>query len=180
MYKPDKQEKKPDVQTQRSQDILKKVEDSRQQHQFQILLQDNQLDKNVKKALAVMFCTGNTRKEVNIDKDIINAENYLDDNITNNNNLATNHKSSDIKMRNHEENAEKSLEELFANAYKNNKLVQAIIDAKVRSMRKLLCEILKKVMLFMRNLEIKNSRLNLQDNIYVLNDQNLWLYLLRR
>ena len=70
--------------TQRFQDIFKKIEDLRQQHQFQTLLQDDQLDKNVKKALAVIFYTGNT----DADKDIINAKNYLDDNIAENNNLA--------------------------------------------------------------------------------------------
>ena len=37
-----------------------------------------------------MFCAGNARKEVNIDKNIINAENYLNTNMTGDNNLATN------------------------------------------------------------------------------------------
>ena len=44
-----------------------------------------------------MFCAGNAREEVNIDEDIINAEDYLDDNMTENNNLATDQESADIK-----------------------------------------------------------------------------------
>ena len=180
MYRPGKQEEKPDVLTQRSQDILKKVKDLRQQHQFQILLQDNQLDEDIKKALAIMFCAGNAREKVNIDKDIINAENYLDDNIAEDNNLATDQESIDVKPRNYEENAEDSLEELFANAYKNNKLVQAIIDAKVKSMRKLSRKILKQVKLSMGDLEVKNSRLYVQGNIYIPDNKNLQLYLLQQ
>ena len=44
MYRPGKQGKKPDVLTQQSQDIPKEVEDARQQYQFQMLFQGNQLD----------------------------------------------------------------------------------------------------------------------------------------
>ena len=89
MYKSGKQGKKPDMLTQRSQNILKRVENSRQQHQFQTLLQNNQLDKDIKKALAVIFCDSNAKKEVNIDKDIIDADDYLDNDIAGDNNLAT-------------------------------------------------------------------------------------------
>ena len=51
MYRPGKQGEKPDVLTRRSQDIPKGVEDSRQQHQFQTLIQSHQLDDDIKKAL---------------------------------------------------------------------------------------------------------------------------------
>ena len=53
------------------------------------MLQDNQLDKDMKKALAIIFYTGNTRKKVNIDENIIDAENYINDNMIGDNNLAT-------------------------------------------------------------------------------------------
>ena len=49
IYRPGKQGEKPDVLTQNFQNIFKKVKNLRQQHQFQTLLQDNQLDKDVKK-----------------------------------------------------------------------------------------------------------------------------------
>ena len=74
---------------QRSQDISKAVEDLQQQYQFQTLLQDNKLDKNMKKALAIMFCASNTREKVNIDENIIDAEDYLDENKAEDNNLIT-------------------------------------------------------------------------------------------
>ena len=125
-----------------------------------------------------MFCAGNAKKKVNIDKDIIDAKKYLKDNMAGDNNLRTDQKIENIKQRKHEKNAENSLEKLFENVYKNNKLVQAIIDAKVKEMRKLPCKILKQVKLFMRNLEIKNNRLYVQGKIYVPDDKNLWLYLL--
>ena len=70
-----------------------------------------------------MFCAGNARKKVNIDENIINAEDYLDNYMAGNNNLATDQESSNIKTRNYEKNAENSLEKLFANMYKNDKLV---------------------------------------------------------
>ena len=127
-----------------------------------------------------MFCAGNAKEKININKNIINAENYLDDNIAGNNNLTTDQESASIELWNHKKNTENSFEELFANMYKNNKLIQAIIDTKVRSIRKFSCKILKQVKLSMRNLKIKNSKLYMQSNIYVLDNQNLWLYLLRQ
>ena len=134
----------------------------------------------MKKTLVIIFCTGNAREEVNIDEDIIDAKDYLNDNIARDNNLATNQENIDIKLRNYEKNAEKSLEKLFANVYKNNELVQAIIDAKIRSMRKLPCKILKQINLSIGDLNVKDSKLYIKSNIYVPNDKNFWLYLLRQ
>ena len=153
------------------------MEDLKQQHQFQILLQDNQLDKDMKKALAIMFYASNVKK-VNIDKNIIDAEDYLDNNIVENNNLATDWENTDVKLWNYKKNAEKSFKKLFANIYKNNKLVQATIDVKVRDMRKLPRKILKQVKLSIENLEVKNNRLYVQGNIYIPDNKNLRLYLL--
>ena len=90
-----------------------------------------------------MFCASNAREEVNIDKSIIDAEDYLNNNMAEDNNLLIDWESADVKLRNHEENAKDFLKELFPNAYKNNKLVQVIIDAKIRGMRKLPRKILK-------------------------------------
>ena len=63
--------------TWKSQDIPKKVEDLRQQHYFQTLLQDDKLNKNVKKALVIIFCTGNTNEGPNRNKNISSDNNYL-------------------------------------------------------------------------------------------------------
>ena len=55
-YKPEKKGEKPDTLTRLSQDKPKGVDDSRSQEQFQTLLKADQLDDNVKKTLAVIFC----------------------------------------------------------------------------------------------------------------------------
>ena len=57
MYRPGKQGEKPDTLTRRSQDLPKGFEDIRKQHQFQTLLQEHQLDDDIRKALAVVFCS---------------------------------------------------------------------------------------------------------------------------
>ena len=61
------------------------------------MLQDNQLDEDVKKALVVLFYAGNIRKKINIDKDIINPKDYLDDNMAKDNNLAIDQENLNIK-----------------------------------------------------------------------------------
>ena len=73
------------------------------------MLQDNQLDKDMKKTLAVMFCIGNTREKINFDKDIINAKGYLANDIAENNNLTIDQKSIDIKLQNYEKELKNSL-----------------------------------------------------------------------
>ena len=90
-----------------------------------------------------MFYTNNAKEEVDIDEDIIDAENYMNDDIAEDNNLATDQENADIEPQNHKKNTENSLKELFTNAYKNNKLIQAIIDTKVKDIRKLPHKILK-------------------------------------
>ena len=45
------------------------------------MLQNNQLDKDVKKTLTVIFYTDNAREKINIDKNIINAKDYLNNNM---------------------------------------------------------------------------------------------------
>ena len=64
-YRPGKQGEKPDTLTRRSQDLPKGLEDSRQQHQFQTLLQEHQLDDDVRKALSVVFCTNTANTSIN-------------------------------------------------------------------------------------------------------------------
>ena len=49
IYRTGKQDKKLDVLIQQSQNILKKVENMRQQYQFQILFQDDLFDDKIKK-----------------------------------------------------------------------------------------------------------------------------------
>ena len=55
---------------------------------FKLCYWNNQLNKNVKKALAGIFCAGNINEGSNIDQNIINANNYLNKkNLVQNKNL---------------------------------------------------------------------------------------------
>ena len=77
-YRSGKQGEKPDILTRQSQNLPKGIEDLQQQHQFQILLQNHQLDKDIKKILSVMFCVNTANKAIDnaVDKTVdINKEN---------------------------------------------------------------------------------------------------------
>ena len=142
----------------------------RQQHQFQTLLQNDQLDKDVKKTLVVMFYTGNANEGPNADKDIININNYL-----NKENLVQNEDFIDQKDSNIEPvnlNTGESLKNNLQKHTKNN-LVQAIIDAKVKKLSKLPSEILIQVRLAMEDLEVKNDKLYIRSKIYILDNKEL-------
>ena len=142
-YRPGKQGKKPDILTHCSQNFLKNIEDLQQQHQFQILLQDHQLDKNIKKALAVTFCVNNAiNKSVNetVDvnkenKKIINVKKFSDK-FSEINNLFFTLLQQIISalIRDGEGEIDKTvklLKELFEKLYKDNKMVKEIINAKI-------------------------------------------------
>ena len=91
-----------------------------------------------------MFCAGNV-SEVSIDEDIVNVEDYIDENDL----VEKDNESSTLSAD--QESSENSqaefLERLFASAYEKDELLQAIIDAKVKGLRKLPPEILKQVKL---------------------------------
>ena len=67
-YKPGKEGEKPDTLTRLAQNKPKGFDNARQQHQFQTLLKANQLDDNVKKALAVVFRANKAEKVNGIDE----------------------------------------------------------------------------------------------------------------
>ena len=70
----------------------------------------------MKKALVVIFCVGNANEDLNIDKNIINVNNYLDKrNLAQNKNF-TDQKELNIELLNLD--TRKSLENLLANEYK--------------------------------------------------------------
>ena len=153
-YRPGKQGEKPDILTFCSQDLLKDIKDLQQRYQFQILLQDHQLDKNVKKVLVVMFCI-NTAIDKAIDKGInetvdANKENKENKEITNvkefseessNNSFSTHLQQIILKSSRDEEDeidkTRKLLKKLFEKAYKDNEIVKEIIDAKAHDLWKL-------------------------------------------
>ena len=84
----------------------------------------------MKNALVVIFCASNANESLNINKDIIDANNYLDKgNLAQNKNF-TDQEDSNVKLLNFD--AIESLKNLLANTYEKNKLVQAIINRKMK------------------------------------------------
>ena len=99
-YRPSKEDEKSDMLTRSSQDRPKRFNDTCQQHQFQTLLKTNQLDDNIKKALAVVFCANKANKANKVDefddvdgvdkvneideienKDIVDVRDYINQNL---------------------------------------------------------------------------------------------------
>ena len=126
-----------------------------------MLLQDHQLDKDIKKALAVVFCVntaineGANDKSANdkgvddkgvdeiVDKNkenkkIINVKEFSDKFSGTNNFFSTPSQqiiSEPIGDKENEiDETGKLLEELFEKAYKNNEIVKKIINAKARDL----------------------------------------------
>ena len=77
-----------------------------------------------------MFCVCNTNENSNVNKNIINANDYLDKKDLAQNKNPTNQKDLNIEPLNL--NFSEFLENLFADAYESDKLVRIIIDAKVK------------------------------------------------
>ena len=195
-YRSGKQGEKLDVLTCWSQDLPKGIKDLRQQYQFQTLLQDHQLNKDIKKALAVTFYVNTANETINnavdktIDaneenKEIINVKNFFDK--FSNPSFFTLLQQiifEPIKDRKSEtdETEGKSLEKLFNKAYKNDKIMKEIIHAKAHGLRKLPTALTKKsIVLSMRDLKIgKNRRLYVKNRIYVSENKLLQLFLLQQ
>ena len=181
-YKPGKQGEKPDILIYWSQDLPKGIEDLRQQHQFQTLLQDHQLDKDVKKALTVTFCV-NIAINKSVDdegvdaivdaneenKEIIDVKEFFDefsDHFFSNLLQQIIPKPSGDGKGETDKTKGKLLEKLFKKAYKDNDVVKDLIDAKVRGFRKLSIVLTKKdIRLSMRDLKIKSKQLYVENRM---------------
>ena len=72
-YRPGKKGEKPDTLTKLAQDKPRGFDNARQQHQIQTLLKANQLDDNVKKALAVIFSADSTEADEADETDEVNV-----------------------------------------------------------------------------------------------------------
>ena len=135
-YRPGKQGEKPDTLTRRSQDPLKGLEDSRQQPQLQTLLQEHQLDDDVRKALSVGFCTNTANTSINDENgDQDNQSETTEEDISERAERADN--EQELVANEGKEIEEKSLEEYIEEAYEKDEVVQDIISAKRKEVRKL-------------------------------------------
>ena len=145
-----------------------------------------------------MYATdASTDREGNINvenKDIVNAEEYLNDltggsqnnlskdidhdNNTKNINLIFPDTGTQDPESLNVENAGYS-EEQMACAYKRDELVQAIITAKVDGLRKLPGKILKKIKLLIGDFRVDRDKLYVKRRLYILDDNELKVCILR-
>ena len=148
-YRPEKKGEKPDTLTKLAQNRLKKVNDLQQQHQFQTVLKASQLDKKIKKALAVMFYAKKANEADEVDKvdvdskidvdceiekseDIVDVRDYINQNFHQHLELEqiSEQSSSSTKMAGSK--IKNLLEDFLDRAYQNNQ-VKSIIAAKRKS-----------------------------------------------
>ena len=153
------------------------------------MLQDHQLDEDVKKALAVTFCVntainkgvndkgvneivdGNKKNEEN--EEIIDIKEFSNKFSGTDNPFSTFLQqiiSVPIEDKKGEiDETEKLLKELFKKIYKDNEVVKEIIDTKVRSLWKLPTTLTKKgIVLLMGDLKIgKNGQLYVKNRMYI-------------
>ena len=173
-----------------------------------MLLQDHQLDKDVKKAIALTFYINMANKAINkridkaideaideaIDKsvnetvdeneEIINIKKFSDKFSGTNNPFSTlSQQIIFVPIRDKEDEidkTEKSLEELFKKAYEDNDVIKKIMDTKARDFRKLLTALTKKdIILSMGDLKIESKWLYMKNRMYILENKPLQLFLLQ-
>jgi reverse transcriptase-like protein/integrase-like protein len=167
MYRPGKNGQKPDILTRRSQDIPTDFDDDRAKHQFQKLIQDHQLDDDIKKALCAIWCANDTVTDPtpydDSDSPDADSEGSSPLDFDASETSETNPTASD------ESPAEVlSLDELLEDAYSQDQVVQDIIAAKARGLRKLPQHILAKgIKLSMADLTVRDDRLWLGQRLYV-------------
>ena len=141
-----------------------------QQHQFQTLFQDHQLDKDVKKALVVTFCVNTANKTINkaindaVDKDVDETIKGNEENKENEKIIDVNEFSDEFSdhffftplqqiisafIRDGESEIDETkrelLEKLFKKAYKDDEVVKEIMDVKAHGLQKLPTALTKKI-----------------------------------
>ena len=202
-YRLGKEGEKPDTLTRLAQDKPKGFDNARQQYQFQTLLKADQLDDNVKKALAVVF-SSNEVDEVDLDSKVdVDSEVDMDSRVKKDENIVDVRDYMGLDLYQHSNSQQDSeqgssstknvsefeienlLNKLLSKAYQNNKTVNSIIDAKQQGLRKLPADLTKQgIKLAMGDLTLNGSgsstRLYVKSKMYVSNDENLKLFLLQQ
>ena len=208
-YRPGKKDEKPDILTRLSQDRPQDVDDSWNQQQFQTFLKPDQLDDNIKKALAVIFCANTTavdepnnkvdkvdevdvdsevdvNSEVEKNKNIVDVRDYINQNLHQYLELEQilEQGSSSTKMAGSK--IKNSLEDLLDRAYQNNE-IKNIIAVKQEGLWRLLADFTKRgIKLAMEDLTLEDNgrggstKLYVKDKMYVPDDEKLRLFLLQQ
>ena len=168
-------------------------------------MKSDQLDDNVKKALAVIFCANKVNEDDEVDRvDEVNEVDKVDEvDEVENKNIVDVRDYTGLDLRQHileKQNSELSssstkmagsrienlLEDLLDKAYQNNKVLNSIIAAKQAGFWKLPANLTTKqgIKLAMENLTLggsgRNTRLYVKSRMYVPNNNNLQLFLLQQ
>ena len=184
-YRPGKKSGKPNILTRLAQDKSTGVDDSRHRQQFQTLLKADQLDEDIKKALAVIFYTNKVDKIDEVENEmIVDVEDYLDPDLSQHIEFKQNLEQSSLKTKTGLK-IKNLLEDLLDKAYQSDEVVKSIIKAKQKDLQKLLADLTKQsIKLAIGDLTLRGSgrstRLYVKSKIYVPNDQNLKLFLLQQ
>ena len=169
-YKPSKKGKKPDTLTRLAQDKRKGINNSRQQHQFQTVLKTSQLDKNIKKVLAVMFYADEVDEADEVDgvdkvdevdgvenKNIVDVRDYMGLDLHQHSNLQQNSEINSFSSEMAGSRIKNLLENLLDKAYQNDKVLNSIIAAKQTSLQKLPVELTRQsIKLAMEDLTLED------------------------
>ena len=163
-YRPSKDGQKPDILTRRTQDMPADFRDDRAKHQLQRLLQDHQLDEDIRKALCITWCSNNILNDLESP-----TQNVLD--TSSNDNTTMDEETSDVSEDAPDmemEPPQVTLEALLEEAYEQDEVVQDILVAKEQGLRKLPQHIIAKgFRLSMADLTIRNRRLWIGNRLYV-------------
>ena len=188
-YRPGREGEKPDTLTRLSQDKPKGVDDLRSQQQFQTLLKTNQLNENVKKALAVVFRANEVDEVDEVDevenKDIVDVRDYIGLDLHQHSKLEQNSEQGSSSTKIAGSRIVNSLGDLLDKTYQANGVLNSIIAAKRAGLRKLPADLTTKqgIKLAMGDLTIQgdrsSTRLYVKGKMYVPNEKNLRLFLLK-
>ena len=136
-YRPGKEGEKPDTLTRLAQDRPKGFDDACQQHQFQTVLKADQLDDDVRKTLAVIFCANKADQVDEVDEvdeveneDIVDVRDYMGLDLHQHSSVQQNSKKGSSSTEMAGSRIENSLEEFLDMTYQNDKFLNSIIAAK--------------------------------------------------
>jgi len=162
MYRPGKQGEKPDILTRRSQDFPKGFNDERRHQQVQTLLQDHQLDEDLKMALAALF----------LGKEEGNSNPVDDDSVEDLETLGSPIGELESETTNSTEAQLPDLDSLLTEAYNNDSTTSQLIAAKRQGLRRLPRKIIDQgIKLAMGDLEEKDGRLWVRGRLYIPDDK---------
>ena len=178
MYRPGKQGGKPDALTRREQDLPMDAEDDRTRYQYQVLLKENQLDDEVKQDLKLYVTT----------RSMANRERVEDNITTDSSDQIRDEEVEDLTVEeftinsNDDSDAEKPdelLENLLAEAYQEDAMIQEVMKAKLENLKKLPDKILSNgLRLATGDLEVRHERLYYKTRLFIPNFDKLKLRLL--